>query len=82
MSTFKVSFLLGTESRVENFRATSAGAAFAKCLQEHPGATLIQAWREGGFMGGHGITIWAPPSTVKVEAEPLPAKGEQLRLAL
>jgi hypothetical protein len=46
-----------------------------------PGAKLIEAWREGGWLDGHGITTYKPPSLVKVKARSAP-KEEQMMLNL
>ena len=69
------------EPQIRRYQATSPGHAFEKYLREFPGAKLIEAWREGGYLDGYGITTYQPPSFVKVEAEPAP-KEEQLMLNL
>jgi hypothetical protein len=68
-----------TEAYVRSYEAINAGQAFQKCLKKYPGARLIEAWREGGYLDGYGITTYQPPSLVKVEAEPAP-KEEQILL--
>ena len=69
-----------TEAYVRSYEAINTGQAFLKCLKKYPTATLIEAWKEGGYKDGWGITTYKPPSTVKVEAEPAPApKAEQLK---
>jgi hypothetical protein len=65
------------ELRVRSYEAASAGQAFQKCLREFPKARLIEAWREGRYLDGYGITTYEPPSTPKVEvAEPAPSREE------
>jgi hypothetical protein len=64
------------ESQIRTFKATSPGHAFKKCLQEYPGAKLIEGWREGGYSGGYAITTYAPPSTVRIKAAPVPEAEE------
>jgi hypothetical protein len=83
MKTFNVKFCYGGEGEpyVRSYKVSSVMRAFEKCLREYPGSKLIEAWREGGFLDGYGITRYEPPSTVKVEAEPAP-QVEQLGLDL
>ena len=85
MKTYHVKFSYDGEDelepRVRRFKAASVIRAFEKCLREYPGSKLIEAWREGGYLDGYGITRYEPPSIVKVEAEPAP-KVEQLELNL
>jgi hypothetical protein len=85
MKTYNVKFAYNdegiTEPQVKRYSSTSAGQAFQKCQEEYPGARLIEAWREGGYLDGYGITTYQPPSFVKVEAEPAP-KEEQMMLNL
>jgi hypothetical protein len=68
-----------TEPYVRSYEATCAGQAFHKCLKEYPRARLIEAWREGKYLDGYGITTYQPPSMVKLAAEPAP-KEEQILL--
>jgi hypothetical protein len=67
-----------TEPQVRRYSATSAGQAFQKCQEEYPGAKLIEAWREGGYLDGYGYTTFKPPSVVKVKTGPVPNE-EQLK---
>jgi hypothetical protein len=67
--------------QIRRYKASSPGDAFKKCLCEFPGARLIEGWREGGYLDGHGITTYKPPSLVKVKAKPAP-KEEQMTLHL
>ena len=64
MKVYHVKFAYGgtTEPQIRKFIATSAGQAFRKCVREYPGAKLIEAWREGGYTDGYGITSYKPPS--------------------
>ena len=64
MKVYHVKFAYGgtTEPQIRKFIATSAGQAFRKCLREYPGAKLIEAWREGGYTDGYGITSYKQPS--------------------
>jgi hypothetical protein len=80
MNIFNVKFQdNGTTEHVRTYKAVSAGQAFRKCLEKYPTATLIEAWKEGGYKDGWGITTYKPPSLVKVEvAEPMPQE-EQLK---
>jgi hypothetical protein len=85
MKTYYVKFSYDGEGELEpqvrSYRAASVIRAFEKCLKEYPGARLIEAWREGGYLDGYGSTTYQPPSFVKVEAEPAP-KEEQMMLNL
>lgn len=85
MKMYNVKFVYNdegaTEPQVRRFSATSGGQAFQQCLKEYPGAKLIEAWREGGWLGGHGITTYKPPSLVKVKTRPAP-KEDQMMLNL
>ena len=76
----KVSFFVDGEEHTEGFSAVSAGQAFEKCLEQFPGAKLIQAWREGGYADGFGVTTYSPPSFAKVEAAAQTPKADQLKL--
>jgi hypothetical protein len=85
MKTYHIKFSYDGEGKrepqVRRYKATSPGEAFQKCLREYPGAKLIEAWREGGWLDGHGITTYKPPSLVKVKARSAP-KEEQMMLNL
>jgi hypothetical protein len=78
---YNVKFAINGESeaQVRSYEATGAGQAFHKCLKEYPRARLIEAWREGKYLDGYGITTYQPPSMVKLAAEPAP-KEEQILL--
>ena len=86
MKTYYVKFRCNgegelVEPQIRRYQATSPGHAFKKCSREFPGAKLIEARREGGYLDGYGITTYRAPSLVKVEAEPA-LKEEQLMLNL
>ena len=87
MKTYHVKFSHDGEGELVKHRfeaiepRLSSGPPFEKCLKEYPGARLIEAWREGGYLDGYGFAIYQPPSFVKVEAEPAP-KQEQMMLNL
>jgi hypothetical protein len=84
MNSYNVKFAIDDEGTtgpyVRTYKATNPGQAFQKCLKECPKARLIEAWREGQYLDGYGITTYRPPSMVKLEeAEPAP-KEEQILL--
>jgi hypothetical protein len=56
------------EHQVENFRATSPGQAFSKCLRANPGCKLVEGWLEGSYRDGYGCTVYTPPSTIRVSS--------------
>jgi len=65
------------EPQVRRYEATSPGHAFEKCLQEFPGAKLLECRHEGRIVGiTHGCITYAPPSTVRIVAEPAPKVEE------
>jgi hypothetical protein len=68
------------EPRVRSYKATSPGHAFEKCLREFPGAKLIEGRCEARLSTGtsYGGITYAPPSTVRVVAEPTP-KTEEIK---
>jgi hypothetical protein len=70
-----------TQAYVRSYEAINAGQAFHKCLKKYSTARLIEAWKEGGYKDGYGITSYQPPSLAKIEAEPAP-KEEQMKLNL
>lgn len=81
VNTYNIKFVYaddGTEPQLRSYQAINAGQAFRKCLKEYPGAKLIEAWKEGGYLDGYGITAYKPPSVVNVQAEPAP-KEKQLK---
>jgi hypothetical protein len=79
MNVYSVKYDEGaTGPYVKKFKAINAGQAFQKCLKEYPEARLIEAWREGSYKDGYGITSYQSPSMAKVEAEPAPGK-EQMK---
>ena len=68
-----------TQTRVRQFKATNPGSAYAKCDKKFPGCALLEAWREGRLITGGGELCrltYAPPSTIRIIAEPEP-KAEQ-----
>jgi hypothetical protein len=75
MMTYSVNFFADGEEHTRGFAAVSAGQAFSLCLEKFAGAKLIQAWREGGYLDGYGITVYQPPSFAKVEAAAQTPKG-------
>jgi hypothetical protein len=80
MKTYNVKFAYNnegiTELQVRRYSSTSAGQAFQKCQEEYPGAKLIEAWKEGGYLDGHGITTYKPPSVAKVQTGPVPRENQ------
>jgi hypothetical protein len=79
MKMYNVRFLTDgeTEPHVKSYNAGSAGQAFQRCLEEQPGCKLVEAYREGGYLDGYGITTYEPPSAVKVKvAEPVPREDQ------
>jgi hypothetical protein len=69
MNTYNVKFQNANKVAVKSFKATNAGDAFARCLHEFPKAKLVEAFREGGYAGGYGITSYEPPSTASPNGE-------------
>jgi hypothetical protein len=63
MNTYSVKFQNGNKVAVKSFKASNPGDAFARCLDKFPQAQLLEAWREGAYLDGYGITTYAPPST-------------------
>jgi hypothetical protein len=78
MKTYRIKFTCDDEGepQIQSYKATSPGAAFQKCLDEFPGANLIGGWNEGGLGTNYGCITYAPPSTVRVVAEPTPKAEE------
>src|SRR6516164_8806953 len=74
MHSYHVRFIRDgeTEPQVVRYRVGSIGSAFDKCLREFSEAKLIGGWVEGSYKDGRGITVYAPPSTVRILAEPAP----------
>lgn len=63
-ATYMLHFKLegyGDDITQRNFKANSAGEAFAECLKKYPKARLIRAVREGKFNDGWGKTEFLPP---------------------
>jgi len=85
MKTYYVKFSYNGEGELEpkvrSYRAGSVIRAFERCLKEYPGARLIEACREGGYLDGYGMTTYQPSSLVKIEGKPAP-KEEQMMLNL
>ena len=81
MKTYHIKFTYDGEHELEpqirNYKASSPGDAFKKCLREFPGAKLIEGWSNGGLGFNYGCITYAPPSTVRIEAEPAPKAEEQ-----
>ena len=81
MKTYHIKFSYDGEGELEpqvrKYEAISPGRAFKKCLDEFPGAKLIEGWREGRIGGvNHGCITYAPPSTITAVAEPAPKAEE------
>ena len=79
MKTYRIKFTYDGEgeAQVRRYEATSPGQAFEKCLRKFPGAKLLEGWCEGRIAGiTHGRITYAPPSTVRVVAEPAPKEEE------
>jgi hypothetical protein len=64
------------QPQVRRYKAANPGQAFSKCMREFPGAKLIEGWREGGLGDNYGCIVYAPPSTVRIAAEPPPQAEE------
>jgi hypothetical protein len=63
------------ETQVRLFQAGNPGHAFTKCVRRFPGCILLAAWCEGRLItegGNIGRLSYAPPSTVRIIAEPIP----------
>jgi hypothetical protein len=70
-----------TKSEVKPFDALNPGSAFAKCVRKYPGCRLLEAWLEGRLVTGGGVVCrlsYAPPSTVRIIAEPTPNEEQIL----
>jgi len=81
MKTYYVKFRYNgegelVEPQIRRYKATSPGHAFEKCVSEFPGAKLIEGWSEGGLGINYGCITYAPPSTVRIVAEPAPKAEE------
>jgi hypothetical protein len=78
MRPYYVEFVRGgeTESQIVRYRVGSIVSAFDKCLREFSEAKLIGGWVEGSYKDGRGITAYAPPSTVRIVAEPAPEEEQ------
>lgn len=77
MHHYEVKFLTkGGREKIEQFEACDPGNAFARCQKLFPGATMLAAIRDGGFMGGSGRTIFSPPPVQRDPIkEPRPARA-------
>jgi hypothetical protein len=70
-----------TQARVRQFRATSPGSAFRRCVEKFPGCILLGGWLESSLGARYGRITYEPVSTVTVN--PLPAiKTEEQILVL
>jgi hypothetical protein len=71
MHFYHVKFIRNGEAapQVVRYRVGSIVSAFDKCLREFSEAKLLKGWGEGSYKDGHGITVYAPPSTAKIVAE-------------
>jgi len=67
-----------TKTQVRQFPAADAGHAFAKCLRKYSGCILLEGWREEKLPGGGEIChiSYAPPSTIRIVAEPTPVEKQ------
>jgi hypothetical protein len=72
MHLYHVKFIRNgeTEPQVVRYRVGSIVSAFDKCLREFSGAKLVKGWVKGSYRDGHGITVYAPPSTVRIAPQP------------
>jgi hypothetical protein len=72
MHTYHVRFVRNgeTEPQVVRYLVGGMANAFAKCVRRFPEAKLIEGWIEGSYADGRGITVYAPPSTIRIVAEP------------
>ena len=65
-----------TEPQVVRYLVGGMANAFAKCGRRFPEAKLIEGWIEGSYADGRGITVYAPPSTIRIVAEPAPEEEQ------
>jgi hypothetical protein len=75
MKAYFVVYADGGVEKTKRYSATSAGQAFCRAIEAHPGATLVRAYLEGGYRDGYGYTEFLPPSMKK--PEPLPVEKRE-----
>jgi hypothetical protein len=76
---YHVLFILknAIKPQVRSFKGIIPGEAFWKCKKKFPDCQLLEGWREEKLPGGGDFRIsYAPPSTIRIIAEPEP-KAEQ-----
>jgi hypothetical protein len=69
------------ESQTKRYQASNPGSAFAKCVKKFPDCQLLEGWREERLIvigGDYCCLIYAPPSTARIVAEPIPRGGQTL----
>jgi len=63
--SYDVQYRLDGEVRRHTYDAPNPGEAFAKCLTDHPGATLVRATRRGRLAGLAHVEINYDPPPVQ-----------------
>jgi hypothetical protein len=78
MHLYHVKFIRDGETKpqVVRYRVGSMVSAFDKCLREFPEAKLIGGWVEASYKDGGDITVYEPPSTARILAEPAPEEEQ------
>jgi hypothetical protein len=77
MHSYHVKFIRNGETKpqVARYRVGSIVGAFDKCLRTFPEAKLVEGWISSSYKENGetfcGKTVYAPPSTVKIAAEPV-----------
>ena len=69
------------KSQVRRFQAANPGTAFAKCVKKFPDCQLLEGWREERLIvigGDYCCLTYAPPSTARIVAEPIPREEQTL----
>lgn len=58
---YTIDYLLNGETRQDDYDAPNPGEAFAKCLKENPGATLLHCTRYGKILQQYVLINYDPP---------------------
>jgi hypothetical protein len=77
---YHVLFILknAIKPQVRSFKGIVPGEAFWKCKKKFPDCQLLEGWREEKLPGGGEICriSYAPPSTIRIVAEPTPVEKQ------
>jgi hypothetical protein len=69
---FWVDYSVSGHLRTRCYQASDPGNAQAKCLAEHPKATIIRSYRTSDNPKEPAICVYAAASAIKITAEPEP----------